>query len=77
MSAQPIFVSTTTLAGRAIAGEKLLGVADGVFYAPVDYVGAVRRVLRTLRPSVVVIAETEIWPNLFREVSARAPGWRW
>jgi tetraacyldisaccharide 4'-kinase len=63
-----VFVSTATLAGRATAGDKLRGLADGVFYAPVDYVFAVRRVLRTLRPSVVVTAETEIWPNLFREV---------
>src|SRR5580704_3764421 len=62
-----IFVSTSTLAGRAAAGDKLGSLADGVFYAPVDYVFVVRRVLRTLRPSVVVIAETEIWPNLFRE----------
>ena len=62
-----IFVSTSTLAGRAIAGEKLASLADGVFYAPVDYVFVVRRVLRALKPSVVVIAETEIWPNLFRE----------
>ena len=50
----PLFVSTSTLAGRATAGEKLAGIADGVFYAPVDYVFAVRRVLRTLQPSVVV-----------------------
>ena len=62
-----IFVSTSTLAGRATAGDQLQTLADGVFYAPVDYVFAVRRVLRTLRPSIVVIAETEIWPNLFRE----------
>ena len=63
-----VFVSTTTLAGRATAGDKLRTLADGVFYAPVDYVFAVRRVLRTLRPSIVVTAETELWPNLFREV---------
>ncbi len=62
-----IFVSTGTLAGRATAQYKLHGLADGVFFAPVDYVFAVRRVLRTLRPSVVAIVETEIWPNLFRE----------
>lgn len=42
-------------------------LVDGIFYAPVDFVFAVRRVLRTLRPSVVVVLETEIWPNLFRE----------
>jgi len=62
-----LFVSTTTIAGRSAAGDKLGSLADGVFYAPVDYVFAVRRVLRALRPSIVVIAETEIWPNLFRE----------
>jgi len=64
-----VFVSTSTLAGRAMAGEKLAALAHGVFFAPVDYSFAVRRVLRTLRPSVVAIAETEIWPNLIREVS--------
>jgi tetraacyldisaccharide 4'-kinase len=70
----PLFVSTSTLAGKAMAGEKLAGLADGVFYAPVDYVFAVRRVLRTLRPSVVVVAETEIWPNLFRETKRTGAG---
>ncbi|MDE3164839.1 MAG: 3-deoxy-D-manno-octulosonic acid transferase, partial [Acidobacteriota bacterium] len=63
-----IFVSTSTIAGRATAGEKLRSLADGVFYAPADFVWAVRRVLRALRPSLVLVAETEIWPNLFREV---------
>jgi tetraacyldisaccharide 4'-kinase len=62
-----IFVSTTTLAGREVARQKLTNLTDGVFYAPVDYVWAVRRVLRTLKPSVLLVAETEIWPNLFRE----------
>ncbi len=62
-----VFVSTTTLAGHATALQKLHGVAAGVFYAPADTVWAVRRVLRTIQPSAVVIAETEIWPNLFRE----------
>ena len=62
-----MFVSTTTLAGRALAAEKLPGLCDGIFYAPVDYCFAVRRVLRTLRPGVVAVMETEIWPNLYRE----------
>lgn len=63
-----LFVSSTTLAGRALAEEKLAGLVDGVFYAPIDYCFAVRGVLRCLRPSVVVVLETEIWPNLYREV---------
>ena len=44
---------------------------DGIFYAPLDFVFVIRRVLRKLQPRVVVVAETEIWPNLFRE-TARA-----
>ena len=62
-----IFVSTSTLAGRETAEKRLAGLTDGVFFAPLDFVWSVRRVLRRLRPSVVVILETEIWPNLFRE----------
>ena len=62
-----LFVSTTTLAGRSTAEQKLADLADGVFYAPIDYRSIVRRVLRQLRPSLVVVLETEIWPNLYRE----------
>jgi tetraacyldisaccharide 4'-kinase len=62
-----LFVSTTTLAGRALASQRLGSLADGCFYAPLDTVWAVRRVLRTLRPSLLLVSETEIWPNLFRE----------
>jgi tetraacyldisaccharide 4'-kinase len=69
-----LFVSTSTLAGRAVAAEKLPDVTDGTFYAPVDYVWAVRRVLRALQPSLVLIAETEIWPNLFRETKRTGAG---
>jgi 3-deoxy-D-manno-octulosonic-acid transferase len=63
----PVFVSTSTLAGRATADQRLNGVVEGVFHAPLDLVWAVRRVLRHLRPSLLVVVETEIWPNLFRE----------
>jgi len=59
-----IFLSTTTLAGRATAIQRL---QRRVFYLPLDYRSFVRRVLRRLRPSAVVILETEIWPNLYRE----------
>jgi tetraacyldisaccharide 4'-kinase len=62
-----VYLSTTTLTGRAMAKERLMDLVDGVFYAPLDYRSCVRRVLRRLRPSVVVILETEIWPNLYRE----------
>lgn len=64
----PLYVSLTTVAGREVAEEKLSPIVDGIFYAPIDYAFAIRRVLRHLRPSVVVILETEIWPALYHEV---------
>ncbi len=69
-----LFVSTSTLAGRTTAEQKLVDIADGIFFAPVDYVFIVRRVLRTLKPALVVVAETEMWPNLFREVRRTGAG---
>ncbi|MBX9600738.1 MAG: tetraacyldisaccharide 4'-kinase [Bryobacteraceae bacterium] len=70
-SGVPVFVSTTTLAGRALAEQRLSGLASGIFFAPLDYRSFVRRALSRLRPSLVVVLETEIWPHLYRE-SCRA-----
>jgi 3-deoxy-D-manno-octulosonic-acid transferase len=63
----PLYVSVATVAGRDIAEERLSGLLDGIFYAPIDYAFAVRRVLARIRPSLVVILETEIWPVLYSE----------
>jgi 3-deoxy-D-manno-octulosonic-acid transferase len=70
----PLYVSVTTVAGREIAEERLSGLADGMFYAPIDYAFAVRRVLARIRPAAVVILETEIWPVLYREVQRAGCG---
>ena len=63
---RPIFVSTTTETGQRLARERLTN-ADGVFYFPLDWVVPVRRALRAIRPSTVIVMETEIWPNFLRE----------
>ncbi len=63
----PIVLSTATLSGRAMADEKLWNAVERIFYAPLDYAFAVRAVLRRVQPAVLVVLETEIWPNLFRE----------
>ena len=70
----PLFVSCSTVAGRASAEDKLKGLVDGIFYAPYDLVFAVRATLRAIRPMVVAVMETEIWPNLYREVSRSGAG---
>ncbi len=61
-----LFVSTTTQTGQALARERL-PFADGFFYFPLDWTVPVRRVLRVLHPALIIVVETEIWPNFLRE----------
>lgn len=60
-----IFMSHVTPAGRE-AGEKRLPELRGRFYLPLDWQGPVWRVLNRIRPALLIIMETEIWPNLLR-----------
>ena len=69
-----VFVSLSTLAGRELARQRLTGLADGVFFAPFDFAWPVRRVLRRLRPALLIVMETEIWPNLWREAKRHGAG---
>ena len=64
--AATILVSTTTETGQRLARERLQ-TADGIFYFPLDWVVPVRRALCAIKPSLVIIMETEIWPNFLRE----------
>jgi 3-deoxy-D-manno-octulosonic-acid transferase len=64
-----IVVSTTTPTGRALAQGR--PAIDRVIYFPIDLPGTVRRALDRIRPGIVVVAETEIWPNFLRECGRR------
>ena len=66
MPGRAVYVSTTTETGQRLARERLR-CADGVFYFPLDWVSPVRRALRQMRPAMVIVMETEIWPNFLRE----------
>lgn len=59
-----VVISTTTDTGQKLAG-KLFG-AENIFYFPLDFAFAIRPYLRTLRPELVVMVETEFWPNFLR-----------
>lgn len=67
-----LVVSTTTLTGQRVAREAFKGQAARVFYFPFDWAWSVRRALRALNPSVVLVMETELWPRFFRECRRRA-----
>ncbi len=58
-------LSTTTTTAQEIARQK---VPDGVevIFCPIDFLPFVRKTFRLIRPSGLVVFETEIWPNLVR-----------
>lgn len=57
-----LFISTTTRTGQALARERF--GAERVFYCPLDLPWAVWAYLSALQPAMLVLAETEFWPNL-------------
>ena len=65
-----LFLTTTTITGQDIA-RKRVPEADGICYFPLDLPWVVTRVLDTLRPSLFLMMETELWPNLLRACRAR------
>jgi len=60
-----IFLSHVTPTGREV-GEKRLPDLAGRFYLPFDWVWTVRRAMEQIRPSLLLIVETELWPNILR-----------
>ncbi len=62
-----ILLSLGTPTGRQMAEEKCADLVDGVFFIPYDLGWAVRRTFAALRPGLLIVMETEIWPNVFRE----------
>jgi len=64
-----IVVSTTTKTGQELARRIFADHASKVFYFPFDFIFSVRKVLHRIKPSVVLLMETEIWFNFIREAS--------
>src|SRR5712672_500793 len=59
-----VLVSTTTSTGQKLAAQRF--GAENVFYFPLDFAFAVRPYFDALQPDLVVVAETEFWPNFLR-----------
>ncbi len=58
-----VAVSTTTETGQRLARERF-GAESPVFYLPLDFAFLVRRYLDALQPELLVLMESELWPNL-------------
>ncbi len=62
--AHQVLVSTTTSTGHRLAAQRF--GAENVFYFPLDFPFAIRPYLKAVQPELVVVAETEFWPNFLR-----------
>lgn len=68
-SGKQIVVSTTTRTGQERARKLFAGRVETVFYFPFDFVFCIRKALDRIKPSTVLLMETEIWFNFIREAS--------
>ena len=64
-----VLLSTFTATGNRIA-RQIRGV-DTAIYLPLDFPWSVRRALSAFEPAILIIIETEIWPNLLRTAFGR------
>lgn len=58
-----IFFTASTLTGHTIASQKLKHMVKGIGYFPLDLAPIINRYLYRIKPHVVVLVETDIWPN--------------
>lgn len=59
-----VVFSTVTDTGQEMARKHI--DADGFIYFPFDFPWTVRRVLTLLRPKIVILMESELWPNFIK-----------
>jgi 3-deoxy-D-manno-octulosonic-acid transferase len=60
--------STITNTGQAIARQRFAKYGEGnTFFFPIDLAWTARRVLNWIRPAMIIIIDTEIWPNVLHQ----------
>ncbi|MFH1395566.1 MAG: 3-deoxy-D-manno-octulosonic acid transferase [Candidatus Omnitrophota bacterium] len=68
---KPIIISTTTQTGHDVILKTANDVVDAVFYYPLDLSFITAKVVSKLQPSAYIMIETELWPNMLRELYVR------
>lgn len=66
-----VYLTTTTSTGYALAKEKFAGQTAGIGYFPLDWWLFSRRTWRAVQPDLVLLAESELWPEHLAQASGR------
>jgi|WetSurMetagenome_2_1015567.scaffolds.fasta_scaffold44715_3 3-deoxy-D-manno-octulosonic-acid transferase len=63
--------STVTQTGQQVAVRQFAAYGKNTFYFPIDFARVARRVLDWIQPAIIVIIDTEIWPNTLHQAHLR------
>jgi 3-deoxy-D-manno-octulosonic-acid transferase len=69
---ESIVFSVSTHTGFQIATERLTGQVTEIFFFPYDFIVSVKRAANKIAPDLMVIIETDIWPNFLFELKKRS-----
>jgi len=63
-------ISTVTNTGQDMA-RKAISDPKEIIYFPLDFKWIVNKVLKSIKPKLFIMVETELWPNFIRETKKR------
>ena len=68
---QSIVLSVSTIAGHEVAKKSLQPYVADIFFFPYDLIWSVRKVIRSVKPALFILVESDIWPNFTYEMKRR------
>ena len=68
---RPLILSASTQTGYQIAVQRFSSMAAGIVYFPYDLPFCVKTISNRIDPALMIIIETDIWPNFLHFMQAR------
>ncbi|MDX9786800.1 MAG: 3-deoxy-D-manno-octulosonic acid transferase [Desulfobacterales bacterium] len=68
---RPVLLTVSTLTGYRIARERLHSITSAIRFFPYDLPFSIKRALHLVDPAMVLMVETDIWPNFMNELKKR------
>lgn len=71
LDGRPLVFSVSTLTGFQIARQQLPAAVSSIFFFPYDLPFSIHRIVERVQPGVVVMVESDIWPNFLSHLAGR------
>jgi len=66
-----LYFSVSTLTGFEVAEKQLKQDVGALFFFPYDLIFSVKQMVKKINPALVIIVETDIWPNFMKTMERR------